>query len=54
MNKWKRLSQLCVFALIMIAFVVFLILLNGQSAWAFIVLYWGVLTLKNFFDVMGM
>ena len=54
MNKWKRLSQLSVFALILIAFVVFLILLNGQSAWIFIVLYWAVLTLKNFFDAMSM
>jgi hypothetical protein len=34
--------------------VVTLILLNNVSAWAFIVLYWVVLTLKNFFDAMGM
>ena len=54
MNKWKRLSQLCVFALILISFTVAIILLNNASAWPFIVLYWIVLTLKNFFDAMGM
>ena len=52
MSVWKKLSQICVFALILIAaWVARTIYVEGQ-AWSWIVGYWTVLTFKNLCDYL--
>lgn len=52
MKKYKLLSQALIFALIIIAAVVALILAAGKSAWGLIIAYWIVLTAKNIIDLI--
>lgn len=49
----KSLSAWLVLALMLIAAVVCGVLASGGSAWALIVLYWAVLTVKNGCDVIN-
>lgn len=53
MNKYKLLSQALIFALILIAAVVAVIIAAGKSAWGIIIAYWVVLTAKNTVDLIG-
>lgn len=53
MNKYKILSQMLIFALIIIAAVVAFTLATGKSAWGIIIAYWIVLTAKNTVDLIG-
>ncbi len=52
MKKYKLLSQALIFALIIIAAVVAIILAAGKSAWGIIIAYWVVLTAKNIVDLI--
>ena len=52
MKKYKLLSQALIFALIIIAAVVAIILAAGKSAWVIIIAYWIVLTAKNIVDLI--
>ena len=49
----KTLSAWLVLALMLIAAIVCGVLASGGSAWALIVLYWAVLTVKNGCDVIN-
>ena len=49
----KILSAWLVLALMLIAAIVCGVLASGGSAWALIVLYWAVLTVKNVCDVIN-
>lgn len=53
MNRWQRLSQLCILLLIGIAATVAGLLIAGKSAWFVIIVYWLVLTGKNVCDWLG-
>lgn len=53
MKKYKLLSQSLIFALIIIAAVVAMIIAAGKSAWGIIIAYWVVLTAKNTVDLIG-
>lgn len=53
MKKYKLLSQVLIFALIIIAAVVAFVLAAGKSAWGIIIAYWVVLTAKNTVDLIG-
>lgn len=53
MKKYKLLSQVLIFALIIIAAVVAFVLAAGESAWGIIIAYWVVLTAKNTVDLIG-
>ena len=53
MKKYKLLSQMLIFTLIIIAAVVTLVLAAGKSAWILIIVYWVVLTIKNAVDLIG-
>lgn len=53
MKKYKLLSQALIFALIIIAAVVALVLAAGKSAWGIIIAYWVVLTIKNAVDLIS-
>ena len=46
-------SQILIFALMADAYIVFVGLLRKKNMWAFIVLYWLILTLKNAVDFVG-
>jgi hypothetical protein len=50
----KSLSAWLVLALMLIAAIVCGVLASGGSAWALIVLYWAVLTVKNGFDLWSL
>lgn len=50
----KSLSAWLVLALMLIAAVVCGVLASGGSAWALIVLYWAVLTVKNAADLWSL
>ena len=50
MDIWKKLSQVCVFFLIVIAALVAVMIFLTGKAWEPIILYWIVLTVKNLFD----
>ena len=50
--KLKGMSQLLVFCLMVIAFVVACCVPNGTSPWLLISFYWLVLTVKNAVDFM--
>ena len=52
MKKYKLLSQVLIFALIIIAAVVAVTLAAGKSAWILIIVYWVVLTAKNIVDLI--
>ena len=54
MSLWQKLSQLCVFLLIVIAAVVAVLLTLGIPAWFVIICYWVVLTGKNACDWMAL
>lgn len=53
MNKYKILSQMLIFALIIIAAWVAVTIAAGKSAWGLIIAYWVVLTIKNAVDLIG-
>lgn len=53
MKKYKLLSQSLIFALIIIAAVVAMIIAAGKSAWGLIIVYWVALTIKNAVDLIG-
>lgn len=53
MKKYKLLSQSLIFALIIIAAVVAATIAAGKNAWALIIAYWMVLTVKNAVDLIG-
>lgn len=50
----KSLSAWLVLALMLIAAIVCGVLASGGSAWALIVLYWAVLTVKNACDLWSL
>ena len=52
MKKYKPLSQMLIFALIIIAAWVAFTLAAGKSAWILIIVYWVVLTIKNIVDLI--
>ena len=52
MKKYKLLSQMLIFTLIIIAAVVAFTLAAGKSAWILIIVYWIVLTAKNIVDLI--
>ena len=53
MSFWQKMSQLCVIALILIASWVAWRIYSVGQAWAYIIAYWIVLTLKNLCDLMA-
>ena len=52
--NYKLISQILVFVLMVDATVVYVGLLRKENMWAFIVLYWLILTVKNAVDFAGM
>lgn len=52
-TKFRELSKALVVVLMLIAAGVFAVLAAGATAWFGIVLYWAVLTAKNFCDFMA-
>lgn len=52
MSGCKKVSFWCVIALMAIALVVFIGLLNQDNMWLYIVAYWLVLTIKNLADYL--
>lgn len=53
MSFWQKMSQLCVYFLMLIAAWVAVLLFLGRPAWPTIVGYWLVLTCKNACDVLA-
>lgn len=49
----KKLSAYCVLVLMLIAISVFVGIVNGVNMWAWIAVYWAVLTIKNLADHLG-
>lgn len=53
-NAYQKTSGLLVLALMAIALVVFVGKLSDKGMWLMIALYWGVLTVKNLCDWLGL
>ena len=51
---WKYLKKIFVWLLLIDAAYVFYLQITHQNAWAFICLYWCILTIKNAIDVKCM